>query len=201
MHQSLKSFWVSAFFHLIANILCDLSLVVALTHDFVIATQGPVSPKHTLHTHCLCVFPVCSISASCTLKLWSPLLGNSAQESLHFTLSGIKAETARLGVLFPLYTCSYKYTQRQNCRVTEYLHKSACSTPLYHTLPFCLSSPLSLYLLFLCAVFYLLTRKAAQVIYSKKRFWLKWGRRSSVVIFCLFNNIPSVRQLSSHCLS
>lgn len=82
VHQPLSSFWISASFLFITDILCDLSLAVALTHDFVIATQGSVSPKHTLHTHCLCAFPVCSISASCVLKLWRPQLGNSAQEKL-----------------------------------------------------------------------------------------------------------------------
>lgn len=79
-------------FHLFSSsslaFFCDLSLVVALTLDFVIATH---SPKQTLHAGCLCVFPVCSISASWTLKAWSPSLGNSAQKKLFTSLcQGLK---------------------------------------------------------------------------------------------------------------
>lgn len=53
----------------IADILCDLSLVGLLTRDFLVATQGSVSSKHTLHARCLSAFPVCIISASWALKL------------------------------------------------------------------------------------------------------------------------------------
>lgn len=65
------------------DILCNLSSVVSLTPDFVIATQGPVSSKHTLHSLRLCAFPVCVLSVFCALKLPSPPLGNLARDPLH----------------------------------------------------------------------------------------------------------------------
>lgn len=106
---------------------CDLSLAVALTLDFVIATH---SPKQTLHAGCLCVFPVCSISASWTLKAWSPSLGNSAQKkTLHFTLSGIKVETAGPdAVPLLLYLPVHMSKWWQYCRAAEYPLKSAALT-------------------------------------------------------------------------
>lgn len=168
-------FGFQPFSPLITDILCDLSLVVALTHDFVIATRGPVSSKHTLHPHCLpvCISCLWIISASCALKFRSPPLAQLGTRTsplhVHFTLSGIKAETARLAVAsLPVYMLIR--TQRRSCRAAEHLHKSAHSTPLHHTLP-CYFSALHCHFpfIFMC-VFLFAHRKCSAVDLQQRTF-------------------------------
>lgn len=151
-------------------ILCDLSLVVTLTHDFVIDTQGPVSCKHTLFTHCLYVFPVCIISATCALKLWRPLLRNSSQNRLHSTSTplsqGLKWRLEDSSyIVFSLSKCSYNHTDthtqtHKSCRAKEYLHESSHSTPLHHM---CYSNSL------LCTVTFPLHRKGSTVTLQERK--------------------------------
>lgn len=111
---------------LITDILCDLSLVVLLTHDFVIATQGSVSFKHTMHTLCLSAFPVCIVAVSCVL-LNTPV-GNCTRTfplHVHFTVSGIKAETARLYMDFlAVCTLIQMLTHKHTCT-----HMQSCGVP------------------------------------------------------------------------
>ena len=161
----------------ITNILCDLSLVVALTHDFVIATQGSVSSKHTLHPHCLCAFPVCPVPASCALKLWRPPLGTwcteqlSTPQTLHSLQSG-DSTTAflRVHTLVQTHT-THARADSHNTRVQTigFLHRGAHSTSVHHTVSLFLCSPLSL----LISFFYLLTGKAALSIYRKINVWVE----------------------------
>lgn len=73
--------------------------------------RGPFSPEQTLHTHCLRVFPVCSISASCAL-LNSEALRWETRHKKHSTslCQGLKWRLLDSTETCCLYACPYKYT-------------------------------------------------------------------------------------------